>query len=37
VPSCVSLHDAGALTGGHPHVASGGGIEVFEIAPMPGM
>ena len=32
-----SLGDAVALTDGHPHIASGGGIEVFEIAPMPGM
>jgi len=26
-----------ALTEGHPHIAHGGGIEVFEIAPIPGM
>jgi hypothetical protein len=34
--SADSLGDAVALTDGHPHVAYGGGIEVFEIAPMPG-
>jgi|SRR5271155_4376039 hypothetical protein len=32
-----SLDAAVKLTDGHPHVAHGGGIEVFEIAPMPGM
>ena len=32
-----SLEDAVKMTDGHPHVAHGGGIEVFEIAPMPGM
>jgi len=35
--SAESLDGAVALTDGHPHVAHGGGIEVFEIAPMPGM
>lgn len=37
IVSADSLGDAVALTDGHPHVAHGGGIEVFEIAPMPGM
>jgi hypothetical protein len=32
-----SFGDAVAMTDGHPHIASGGGIEIFEIAPMPGM
>jgi len=32
-----SLADAVAMTDGHPHVAHGGGIEVFEFASMPGM
>jgi hypothetical protein len=32
-----SFDDAVKLTDGHPHVAHGGGIEIFEIAPMPGM
>ncbi len=32
-----SLADAVAMTDGHPHVAHGGGIEVFELASMPGM
>jgi hypothetical protein len=32
-----SIGDAAALTDGYPHVAYGGGIEVFEIAAMPGM
>ncbi|QCP54478.1 hypothetical protein FAZ95_36890 [Trinickia violacea] len=31
-------HDqAVALTAGHPHLANGGGIEVFEYMPMPTM
>jgi hypothetical protein len=33
----ASFEDAVKLTDGHPHVAHGGGVEVFEIAPMPGM
>ena len=32
-----NLAAATALTDGHPHVAHGGGIDVFEIANMPGM
>ena len=35
--SADSLAAAISLTDGHPHVASGGGIEVFETAPPPGM
>src|SRR5271156_2790687 len=38
--SIISAEDfdaAVALTAGHPHVKHGGGLEVFEIAPMPGM
>ena len=31
-----SLDAAVALTAGHPHLASGGGIEVFELADMGG-
>ena len=29
-----SLEEAVALTQGHPHLAAGGGIEVFEYAPI---
>jgi hypothetical protein len=32
-----SLEDAIKLTDGHPHVAHGGGVEVFECVTMPGM
>jgi hypothetical protein len=32
-----SLQDAIKLTDGHPHVAHGGSVEVFECASMPGM
>lgn len=32
-----SFADAVAMTDGHPHVANGGGIEVFEFASPPGM
>ncbi len=35
--SAENFDAAVALIEGHPHVAFGGGIEVFEIAPMPGM
>ncbi|MGD0720464.1 MAG: hypothetical protein ABR970_05370 [Roseiarcus sp.] len=28
---------AAALTEGHPHLAHGGGIEIFELAKIPGM
>jgi hypothetical protein len=34
IVSADSLGDAAALTDGHPHIAYGGGIEVFEIAAM---
>lgn len=33
----ASLEEATALTTGHPYLANGGGIEVFEYAPMPKM
>lgn len=32
-----SLDRAIAMTKGHPHMAHGGGIEVFELAQIPGM
>ena len=32
-----SLADAVAMTEGHPHVAQGGGVEVFELVAMPGL
>ncbi len=37
IVSAENMDAAVALTERHPHVAFGGGIEVFEIAPMPGM
>jgi hypothetical protein len=37
IVSADNLDSAMALTAGHPHLQFGGGIEVFEIAPMPGM
>jgi hypothetical protein len=35
--SAENFDAAVKLTDGHPHVKFGGGIEVFEITPMPGM
>jgi hypothetical protein len=32
-----SLDKAVALTAGHPHLANGGGIEVLELAKVPGV
>ncbi|RFB79315.1 hypothetical protein [Methylovirgula sp. 4M-Z18] len=32
-----SLNEAIALTEGHPHIARGGGIEVFELVDLSGM
>jgi hypothetical protein len=32
-----NLDRAVALTAGHPHLANGGGIEVLELAKVPGM
>ena len=32
-----SLEAAVKLTDGHPHIAHGGGVEVFECVKMPGM
>ena len=32
-----NLAQAVALTDGHPHLANGGGIEVFELVAVPGM
>ncbi len=32
-----SLDKAIAMTEGHPHIAHGGGVEVFELAKVPGM
>ena len=37
IVSADSLDKAVALTAGHPHLASGGGIEVLELAKVPGM
>ncbi len=32
-----NLEAAVALTSGHPHIAHGGGVEVFELVKIPGM
>ena len=37
IVSADSLDKAVALTAGHPHLANGGGIEVLELATVPGM
>jgi hypothetical protein len=37
IVSADSLDKAVAMTEGHPLLAGGGGIEVFELAPIPGM
>ena len=37
VVQAASLDAAIALTSGHPHLAHGGGIEVFEAMKVPGM
>ena len=37
IVSAESLDKAIAMTEGHPHLANGGGIEVLELAKVPGM
>ena len=37
IVSADSLEKAIAMTEGHPHIAHGGGVEVFELAKIPGM
>jgi hypothetical protein len=37
IVSAESLDAALKLTDGHPHIAHGGGVEVFECVKMPGM
>jgi hypothetical protein len=37
VVQAANLDEAASLTEGHPHLASGGSIEVFEFMMLPGM